>query len=452
MPIYLALIYFVASSIAAKRKKESPDFEFFTRGLMFKCLGAIALCLIYTKFYTGGDTTGYFDGAYLTQMLGFEDFDTYLKIIFNGDTGVQTIKAFGRHNLCCPDYLRDPQSFTVIRFTAPLTLIGAFSYFNTSIVLAVVSYSGPWRLFRLFTQYYPEMRKQLAVAILYVPSVLFWGSGILKDTYTFSAACWFTWSVHQIFIKRDRLLFHSFTLLTSSWLLISVKPYIFASLLPGAVIWVSFRRVAAIKSVFFKLLIAPAIIAIGLLVVSVLMSGLSDKLGEFADVDKAAERAKVTNADLKREVYGTNSFDIGTFDGSLGSFLALFPLALTAGLFRPFIWEANNLVMILSGLENAFLLFIFLRVFFRLLPLRFFKYIFSDPLLLFCFSFSIFFAGSVGIATANFGALVRYKIPCIPFFLATLFILEYKYKLATGRISEVPKPKYESIDAHPAAV
>jgi hypothetical protein len=215
---------------------------------------------------------------------------------------------------------------------------------------------------------------------------------------------------------------------------------------------VSFKRVAAIKSVFFKLLIAPATIGIGLVVVSFLMSGLSDKLGEFADIDKAAERAKVTNADLKREVYGTNSFDIGTFDGSLGSFFALFPLALTAGLFRPFIWEANNLVMILSGLENAYLLFIFLKVFFRLLPIRFFRYIFSDPLLLFCFLFSVFFAGSVGIATANFGALVRYKIPCIPFFLATLFIIEYKYKLATGRISEVSKPEYESIETQPAAV
>ena len=34
----------------------------------------------------------------------------------------------------------------------------------------------------------------------------------------------------------------------------------------------------------------------------------------------------------------------------------------------------------------------------------------------------MFFAFTVGLATANFGALVRYKIPILPFLVATLFV------------------------------
>jgi hypothetical protein len=43
----------------------------------------------------------------------------------------------------------------------------------------------------------------------------------------------------------------------------------------------------------------------------------------------------------------------------------------------------------------------------------------------FCFFYSIVFAVFVGATTLNFGTLVRYKIPCLPFYIiALLLILE----------------------------
>jgi len=42
--------------------------------------------------------------------------------------------------------------------------------------------------------------------------------------------------------------------------------------------------------------------------------------------------------------------------------------------------------------------------------------------------FALFFAFSVGLATSNFGSLVRLKIPCIPFYVSGLFILKYLYE------------------------
>jgi hypothetical protein len=170
------------------------------------------------------------------------------------------------------------------------------------------------------------------------------------------------------------------------------------------------------------------ILILGFLAMTTVMSSLSDKLGSFSDIDKAAKRAQQTSEDLKREVYGKNSFDLGDFDGTPTSLIKVFPSAVFAGLFRPLVWESNNIVMFFSALENAFLLFVFLKTMWMTKLFKFFSYVTSDPLLVFCFLFSIFFAGSVGIATSNFGALVRYKIPCIPFFLATLYIIQYKLR------------------------
>jgi hypothetical protein len=47
-----------------------------------------------------------------------------------------------------------------------------------------------------------------------------------------------------------------------------------------------------------------------------------------------------------------------------------------------------------------------------------------------CFIFAVIFAIAVGASTTNFGALSRYKIPCMPFYFILLMLLYGKAKLA----------------------
>jgi hypothetical protein len=61
----------------------------------------------------------------------------------------------------------------------------------------------------------------------------------------------------------------------------------------------------------------------------------------------------------------------------------------------------------------------------RIKTFRLFKILFNNPLLFFSLSFAILFSFSVGLTTANFGALVRYKIPLLPFYISSLVILFY---------------------------
>ena len=157
-----------------------------------------------------------------------------------------------------------------------------------------------------------------------------------------------------------------------------------------------------------------------------MLISMGQVLGDYA-VESVLEKAVVTNQDLKADYYGGNSFDIGDFEPTVPSMLAKAPIAITAAIYRPFLWEAKNIVMVMSGIESMLILFITFRILIRLRVVGVIPMAIKSPLLTFSLIFSLFFAFSVGISTSNFGSLVRYRIPVLPFFIASLYIMDYYF-------------------------
>jgi hypothetical protein len=421
-PVYFALIFLFAKNVQSRRIKENPLYAYYARGMLFKLVASIGVCIIFLYYYKAGDNIGYFWSAeFCAKMLTLNP-KVFFSVLLNERTH-ENLSVFFNSGLCCPDYWKDSQSFTIVRICSLLIWPSLNNFVVASMLFAWISYGGIFRLFLLFNKLFPGMEKKFAIAILYMPSVIFWGSAILKDTVTFSCACWLTWSVYNIFIVPNKLRTNILIAITVSFLLISIKPYIFVAFLPGLTLWIVYFRIMKIKTAFIRILVGPAIIISGVGLATFLFSSFNESLGEYGSVDKAINKAVVTKNDLTREAYGKNSFDIGELDGSVGGMLGKFPAAVTAGLFRPFLWDATNPVMLFSALENSFLFFMFIRVLLKNGPL-FFTRIFGNPVLTLCFVFSIFFAFALGLTTANFGALVRYKIPAIPFFLSMLYVLD----------------------------
>jgi hypothetical protein len=310
-----------------------------------------------------------------------------------------------------------------VRVANLVNFIGFNSYILTTVALAAITYNGIWRLFLLFTELYPKYVNQLKYSLLYLPSILFWGSGILKDTLTLMGACWFTFSFYMIFIKRSKIPINVITLILSALFIIQMKPYILIALIPGSLIWFSFDKIAAISNPIVKFIVAPVIIATVLGIGSVGLSSISGSFGQYSSVENIVNKAVITQKDMKMEYNKGNSFDIGEFDGSFGSIARKIPVATFAGLFFPQLWQVKNPVMLLAAIENTILLlltlFLLVRVGFR----KVYTLIQNQPLLVFSLVFSIFFAFAVGLSTSNFGALVRYKIPAMPFYASAILIL-----------------------------
>jgi hypothetical protein len=102
---------------------------------------------------------------------------------------------------------------------------------------------------------------------------------------------------------------------------------------------------------------------------------------------------------------------------------------------------------VLSAIEAVVFLSLTLFVFFKNGVIEFFRRVFSDPNLTFLLIFSLIFAFAVGISSGNFGALSRYKIPCMPFYGAFLMILINYEKLKRGK--QTQRRTKKSISAVP---
>jgi hypothetical protein len=63
-------------------------------------------------------------------------------------------------------------------------------------------------------------------------------------------------------------------------------------------------------------------------------------------------------------------------------------------------------------------------------PIKVYGYISNDSFLLMCVVFAVFFGFAVGFSSYNFGALSRYKIPAVPFFVISLFVLRERVRQA----------------------
>ncbi|HXB10622.1 MAG TPA: hypothetical protein VNZ45_01440 [Bacteroidia bacterium] len=422
LPIYVMAILLMAYYYQKRKRETNPLYRYYMWGLIAKVGGSIFFALIYFYYYAGGDTFGYYESALAMRNLLIESPLGWLRNEFQG-ASPENLAFFNSETGSPLAYMyNDPRTFMVIRIMSILVIPAYNSYLLASIIIAWVCYTGIWKMYLVFTAVYPKLEKQFAIAILFFPSVLFWGSGILKDTITLSCTGWVIYCIYRVFILKKHRLFNTVVMLLNIYLILVIKPYIIFALLPGGLMWIFSERIYRIKNFIVKLLVIPFIVVSCATSGYFILSQLGSYLGKFS-LEKVTKTALVTQNDLKQSYYQGHSFDIGLIDQTPSGFAKKAPEALLAGVYRPFLWESGNIVMLLSGLENTFILLLTLLMLLRNNLFSIPRRLFSEPLLFFSLTYSVFFAIAVGITTSNFGALVRFKIAYLPLLMAALFIL-----------------------------
>jgi hypothetical protein len=432
VPFYLFVIFGVAVRIKSRNIQNFPEYEYFLRGLYFKVFGVSMFMFVYLFYYQGGDTINYFLGSRAISELIIKDFSVGIEILLNPLNDISGWKKFIAYGISPPPYYmwKDPSTFFVSILTAPLSLLGFRSFLVSSLLTTCLSYVGIWKLYRLFNIIYPGNSRAFAYLILFLPSLIFWGGGIMKDSFVLGATCWITYNFYQIFIARKKIFMNITFFIINLLIIINIKAYIIISLFPGMALWLNSAYLKAIRNPLIKFLVFPIII-LGISGIGFMsFSSMSSMMGAYGDVDTAIEKAQVIQEDLLRtDQYGKNNYDLGTLDGSLIGLIRVAPTAILTAIFRPLPWEIGSPTMILSALENITLIVFTLYILLRCSPFTVFKIIFKDPFLVYCFIFSITFAFGVGIAGTNFGALVRYKIPLIPFFFSMIYMVYKRSKI-----------------------
>lgn len=435
-PLVIMLVY-VAAYMIRPWVTDEVTRRYFLPALTVRVIGALAVGFIYQFYYDGGDTYNYHThGSRHLWEAFLESPDNFFRLVFNKGTDTRDIYKYTSRVI----FFTDPSSYAVVRTAFVFDIFTFSTYSATAILFAVLSFIGVWMFFLTFYEQYPHLHRGIAIAALFIPSVFFWGSGLLKDTLSLSCVSIAVYQTYRIFIARRFFLQHIFLLLLALYGLYVIKIYILLTFLPAAILWIFFFNFSKIQSAVLKIMLLPFMLSVvgGLAFYSIMKAGEDNPK---YSINKLAETAKVTAYDIR---YWTgreagSGYSLGELDGSFGSMVRLAPQAINVSLFRPYLWEVRNPLMLLSAMESF--VFLIFAIYLLVRKIRYLPGALSQPNILFLLIFSITFAFAVGVSTFNFGTLVRYKIPMLPF-LAIAFLLISDYANRRRKLEVLEATEY----------
>ena len=396
-----------------------------------KVLGTIAICLIYEFYYGGGDMESYFWGAKSFLVSFFNHPDIFFRMLFANSNDLKKIDYYDPDNQLFYSYIYSRHffstaEFTVIKISGLISLVTFHSFIANSLFFSMFSLYGSWKLFNLLSEVYPALEKQFAIACFYIPSIIFWGSGLLKDPITFGGLCLVVYSSYRLFVQLKFYPKYMIALGVSSFLVLQIKPYIFLSVLPGLMLLILFSHLKKVNLPFLKALMMPFLISVFIAFTYLMANSLKKQMGKYAIENLTTTMQQFQEWHFaEKELYGASVYSLGSSDYSTFGILKKFPLAVNVTYFRPYIWESRKPIILLSALESMWFILLTLRTFYRVGVFNFFRIIGEEPLLIFTFIFSMIFAFAVGLSSYNFGALARYKIPCMSYYMATIYVIDY---------------------------
>ena len=421
-PVYVLLFHLYFS--IARKKMADPQLRFYHKyAFWVKIIGSLAITIFNVYISLGDSTTLYYREGYGLYKLILNDSD-HLKWFFT------PVIDFDQNLVTDPantGYYKSEANFFIIKMVAFFSFFCLGKYTIINLFFSMLAFSGIWKLFLFFYERYPNYHKKMAIAVLFLPTLVFWSSGALKDPVCMCMLGWLTFSVYDGYYKKRNMLANSVVAMIAMLVISIVKPYILFSYLPFFILYLILVNLHLIKNTLTKISIFLFIALGSVIGLYVASEKLQEEMGSLA-LDKLAESVQTQqNNFINMSDRAESSFSLGVeYDGSLGSLAKMAPAAINATLFRPYIWESKKISTLLSSLESLSLMFFFLFVLKTAGPIRFLKTIFKDPMILFCLLFSLLFAFFIGATTLNFGTLVRYKIPCMPFFIIAL-VLIYEY-------------------------
>ncbi len=426
LPLYLFLFYILV-------KKKSLKFEdialrkIFLFAFALRMLGSVAYSLMVQYYYGYGDAfTFYTGGNFIIEQIQ-NDFGN-IKYFFISAAEMQKIYAIEEGaNASVNGYIATGSTLAIMKASALLSILSFNKFLITSLLLALFSFAGQWKLFQVFNDINKgKNQKIMAFAVLYTPAIWFWSSGLMKESICMGSLGFIISILYKGIVKKRIAAFDWVLLIVFIYLVFIIKSYIILILTASLFLTFLFIIFQNIKIVFLKLLL----IIFTILSISLFLS-LSDFSTQINDLalESVVQIENFQSSYLHLQDDNSQAaFEMASFDPSVRSLALRTPGVIFSCLFRPFLWESKKLIILFSSFESTLLLLSTLFLLLKLNVVGFFKCIFTNPYLFFCFLFSIILAAIIGFTTFNFGTMTRYKIVLLPFFYFLLVSI-YTYYL-----------------------
>jgi len=305
---------------------------------------------------------------------------------------------------------------TMIRINAVFRLISGGHYPIHILFSGFLSFAGIVALYRVFadamakehaaantTRYANRSLKEwiLVIGVLFMPSVVFWGSGASKEAISIAAGGFFLFYIIGWTERGFRLRFTILPFLLSLAIMCFLKMYILALMLPllVAYIWDKHAPKPATGWKFISLLAFSALVLVAARFV----------IPEYNLHDLLAAKQKDFYATVieQNEEALSNIPSIG--DHSFRVIEAI-PMAFLNSLASPFYLMNVNMLTLFALVENIFILGLFLYVLASWSPQQR-----QSRLFWFCVCFFFLYFILIGMISPLPGAIHRYRIMALPF-------------------------------------
>jgi hypothetical protein len=383
----------------------------------YKIILGFALTMIYIYYYKvhkDADIFKYFDDSKEMTRALLEKPSDFFKMLFGigNDSEYFSKEYYFKMNHWFRHFETQVynDNHTMIRLNAVMRLF-SFGYFHIhTIFMCFLSFFGMMSFYKGFALFTNKNKHHLlAYGLFLFPSLNFWSAGVLKEGLLIFALGNIFYVACLILYKKQNM-FYLLLATFSLFIMLYLKSYALAA--------VGLGIIGLATGFLFKnnhigwVYLGLTVFAIGILALFTYL------FPEF-NIPEIITQKQVDFTRFSIQMKSGSFFSIGELGGSWADLLRMSPYAFYTGLFRPTVLDVTNPMMLMSAFESLlFMLGIFLSVFFFKKPEKH-----QVNMLLSCIVIILVLCTIIGLATANFGSLVRYKVPAIPFIIFSCICL-----------------------------
>ncbi len=388
--IVIALVYF---------QPDRPMRFYYWSGALIKVMAGLILGWLYWKLGEG-DTLTFHQKALELYQLFFTDYWQEL---------------FTAHN---PVFKSEARTELFTKILSALYWTNGGNYWISATYLSLLSFAGAWQIIRQIRKYEAWLVLPAVIAFLWLPSAVFWTSGVLKDSLIAGALFYLMAVMIQYYCENKFSIFQYLLVGLSLLILFYLKFYLLATigLSMGILAWWQLLQKLDLSLQLRWTFTFGFVIIMGLLVTQLNMNLHLDKLPQaiFDNYHSIAHQSE------------TGTFI--TFDNLKPNWTSLslhLSLGLWAGISRPYLWEVNWMLVIPATEHVIFILLLAFTFYKRAIP--------KHPLLWIGIFYCFILATFLPLVAPNFGSLIRYEAAYTSLLLFLLLIPVFQSKLLKAK-------------------
>lgn len=415
--LYIVLIFILLKKNSFFTIKGINKLEIIA-ALFIQLIAGLSLYFIYTKYYTErytADIFKYYDDSLVLYDAFYSNPLDFFQIILGLDYGDKYFlnNYFIEMNHWDSSYKNSlmNESRFIIKINAVLNIIGLRSYLFNLTTFIFIGFSGKFLIVKsLIKKFNLKHPKLLFWSITLIPSIILWSSGILKEPLIIFS---FGLILYLLCSKRPTFWMNILLLILSLGVIFKLKFYVFICFFPALI--------SLVISNNFKF--KPIkVISITSLLLFILIGLFSNIESSYNPLNILANKQN----DFIRlaEIFDAGStFYMSPIEPNMISLIKSIPSAFINGFFRPLPTDIHKLIHVFPLIENILIYNLLIILVYKLISLKV-KLDFEMQNIIYS---SLFFVTLLffitGVSTPVIGALVRYKMPGLIFFIITINLL-----------------------------